>query len=341
MAYRRSRGKAGKMQPAVETLFFATTPADNNGLATDYIDLSQVASLVNRRFYRQGIQWVVSGFKFLGTNSANIIVSKLPNTWVMSNAWEKGFRTWQRLNNEATDNAQSIKPKFLDFKVFMDADHHIAGGGANLLPGDANGVLATPGEWNYSKMVIPKTDGTDGASNRNIIAVGANYPGPGANGNNAVSLIEGYAASRGLPDVRDPNMPIDASSVDVVAAENWMTATFNEGTDQDHEVIEDLLLDNNTAPYPFENGPDGAGATFNDTMYPGGANQLATVQVHDAERITPTTIGGITRVKGGMFPCGLIKIQISNADPGSFYGLQVDLVPGPHRGYLCAPMTDM
>ncbi len=343
MAYRRSRGKAGKIQPAVETLFFTTTPTDNQGTSTDYIDLSQVASIVNRRFYRQGIQWAVSGFKLLGTDSANITISKLPNTWVMSNAWEKGFRTWQRLNKDATDNAQSIKPKFLDFKIFMDADHHVAGGGANLLPADADGNVATKGEWNYSKIVIPKVaDDDSGASSRNIIAVGPNYPGAGSNLNDAVSLIEGYAASRGLPDVRDPNMPSDASSVDILEAENWMSATFNEGTEQDHEVIEDLLLDNNTAPYPFENGPNGPdGATFSDTMYPGGANQLSTVQLHDAERITSTTIGGVTRLKGGMFPCGLIKISISGSGTNSFYGLQIDLVPGNHRGYLCAPMTDM
>ncbi len=100
-----------------------------------------------------------------------------------------------------------------------------------------------------------------------------------------------------------------------------------------------MITENNIAPYPFEN--DGLNI---DTMYPGGANQLPALQVHDLENITSTTIGGITRIKGGTFPCGLIKIHMSGLDPsaeGARFGLQIDLVPGDHRGYLCEPMTEM
>ena len=139
-----------------------------------------------------------------------------------------------------------------------------------------------------------------------------------------------------MPNVLDPNAPADASSVDVVAAENWMAALFNEGTDQDHAVLEDMITENNIAPYPFEN--DGVHV---DTMYPGGANQVSGLEIHDAEIISPTTIGGITRIKGGAFPCGLIRIDISNSTESYQYGLQIDLVPGDHRGYMCSPMTEM
>jgi hypothetical protein len=327
-----------KIEPAVQTLSInvaaASAPATVN-----FLDLSQCASLVNRRFYRQGINWAVSSIKVLSQDFAGqIVVSKLPETWIMSNSWEKGFRTWQRLNDEASDESESIKPRFLDFKVYADSDHHAAGVGANLLPNSVSGLIATPGEWDMSKMIIPKTDGTDTVSQREIIAVGANYPGAASgSGHNAVSLIEGYAASRALPNVRDPNMPADASSVDVVAAENWMQATFNEGTDQSHEVLEDLVLENNIAPYPFEN--DGLHI---DTMYPNGANQLAGLQIHDFEFQSATTIGGTTRLKGGMFPCGLMRFDLL-ADDGNVpqLKLQIDLVPGNHRGYLCEPMTEM
>jgi hypothetical protein len=249
------------------------------------------------------------------------------------------------LNDEATDESQSIKPRFMDFKIYADAQHHLDGYPSNLLPICFNqppgGVpvtnTAVAGEWVASKIVVPKTDGTDDVSNRDIIAVGPSYPGVGFSTNNAVSLIEGYASGRALPNVLDPNMPDDASSVDIVAAENWMQATFNEGTDQDHEVIEDLLNDNNIAPYPFEN--DG---TNLDTMYPGGANQLNGLQVHDYEFITPTTVGGKTTLDGGLFPCGLIKLSCANSGSvSSNVVLQINLVPGHHRGYLCEPMTEM
>jgi hypothetical protein len=63
------------------------------------------------------------------------------------------------------------------------------------------------------------------------------------------------------------------------------------------------------------------------------------------DNITGTSIGGMTRIKGGMFPCGLIRFDIVNqnliVDTAISFVIQVDLVPGNHRGYLCEPMTDM
>ncbi len=361
MARRKAR-RMKKPEPVPLTLTFdlgqiAVAPAGPGVVttqATYFIDLSQCTSLAARKFLRQGLNWAVSGMKLNSVNvvpetqspvadspEGSVMISKLPNTWVMSNAWHKGFATWQRLNREASDESQSIKPKFLDFKIFMDADHHDAGVASNLLPVVGQQFAwtqATAGEWDYSKIIVPKTDGTDGVSTREVIGVGPSYPGVGASGHNAVSLIEGYASSRGLPDVRDPNMPADASSVDIVAAENWMQATFNEGTDQSHEVLEDLILDNNIAPYPFEN--DGV---HTDTQYPGGANQLSGVEVSTVENITGTTVGGVTYLKGNNFPCGLIRVDLFNYDDTfeMYNVLQVELVPGPTRGYMAQPMQEM
>ena len=98
-----------------------------------------------------------------------------------------------------------------------------------------------------------------------------------------------------------------------------------------------MISENNIAPYPFEN--DG---THVDTMYPGGGNQLAGLELHDIEFVTGTTIGATTRMKGGNFPCGLVQFTVSNSTPeASTITLLVDMVPGSHRGYLCEPMTEM
>ena len=332
MAKRSYSRKGSKIQPAAMTLTFNY---DVNSNPNAFIDLSQVASLVNRRFYRQGINWAVAGFKVLTTGTGQIQISKLPNTWVMSNSWEKGFRAWQKMNNEAISQAGSIRPKFLDFKVYADASHHQLGSGANLLPVSSGLGAFVPGEWDYSTYEIPRSDAPGTSVSRDVVAVGPNLyttPSP-VTGNFAVSLIEGYAASRALPNIEDPNMPDDASSASGAAAQNWMTALFNDGTTQDAEVIADLLTDNNIAPYPFEN--DGV---YTDTMYPGGANQGPGLQIHDVELVTATTIGGTTRLKGGNFPCGLVNIASSIEGQIT---LQIDLVPGNHRGYLCEPMTEM
>ena len=79
-----------------------------------------------------------------------------------------------------------------------------------------------------------------------------------------------------------------------------------------------------------------------DTMYPGGANQLSGLELHDLEYVTGTTIGGTTRLKGGNFPCGLIQFAVvNNGDQPSQLSLLIEMIPGQHRGYLCEPMTEM
>ncbi|MDB4206774.1 hypothetical protein N9773_02280, partial [Flavobacteriaceae bacterium] len=125
-----------------------------------YIDLSQVASLVNRRFYRQGINWAVAGIKVVtGIQSGGIEVAKLPNTWTMSNSWEKSFRAWTKMNNEAMQEAESVRPKFLDFKIYADDEHHSQGFVSNLLPAAARPSAASfyaAGEWESAKVFVPE-----------------------------------------------------------------------------------------------------------------------------------------------------------------------------------------
>ncbi len=297
MAKKRSkRGyqRMAKIEPAVQT-FLVNTPSTTEtgpaGKTVSFVDLSQIASLLNRRFYRQGINWAVSGFKIFSGASGQITVSKLPETWIMSNSWEKGFRSWQKMNNEALEEAESVRPRFLDFKIYADSAHHDLGIGANLLPLKVlGGTPLTPGEWESSKYRIPVGPANPGdTTDREVIATGASFPGnSSATGLNAVSLIEGYAASRGLPNVLDPNAPDDAEDSVGTTPQNWMAALFNEGTEQTAAVIDDMITENNIAPYPFEN--DGTNV---DTMYPNGANQFSGMQLHDFETISdlyrPTT----------------------------------------------------
>ena len=358
MARRKARIPQGKkLQPAVKDLVFSLNVGGIGITTNDYVSLSQVASIVNRRFYRAGLNWAVAGIEFItpGPYTGEITISKVPDTWVASNAYEKSLRTWLKMNREALDETESIKPKFLDFKVFMDADHHAAGVGANLLPLGVGGTAATAGEWAMSTIHVPyATDvtnsGFDSMREFDLIWTGASFPGAGASGNDAVSLIEGYAASRGLPDILDPNAPDDAADSVGATPENWMTAVFNEGTTQSHEVVEDLLSENNLAPYPFEGATVG-GVTFADTQYPGGANQLPGPQIFDNVKMTNSTVGAKAYVPGTNFQGGLIKISntplqypLPNGELTNAFGsvaMIIRLVPGPHRGYMCQDQKDV
>ncbi len=334
-------------QPNPMTLHFRLPGSVQGG----YIDLSQSASLVSRKFFRQGLQWAVGGMDiYTGSGvSGRILVEKVPETWITANAWVKGFKNWQRMHREAMSETESVLPKFHDFKVFADSVHHSTGVAANLLPQTSalvgTGGFADPseGDWDMSKFVIP----TGGVSNpgasseREIIFIGANYPGSGASTLNAVSLVEGYAASRALPNVVDPNVPDDAEDVDGATPENWMQAMYNEGTSQAGEVLDNILEDNTVAPYPFENDPQGN----LDTMYPGGANQFPNLWLHDMVDVTTTTIGAHSSIRGGTFNCGLIKVfkETSGLEDGptTMTDVLIHLVPGNHRGYLAQPMQDV
>ena len=305
------------------------TPAVDAGLTgTTFIDLSQCVSIINRRFYRQGLNWAVAGMKILSGKDASITISKLPETWVASNAWEKGFRAWQKQQDEALEESggESMKARFNDFKVFADVDHVTAGFATNLLPRVVLGgttVEFDNGTWEPSQIVLPNVnpDGTGSdvePAERFLHMVGANVFGALSRG-----IIEGYADSRAYPQSPDPVGPA------VGDADNWMARMFDVGNDME-EVLENATLRNDTLPYDQDE-------------YPNGEGNAPALQLHDFETITATTIGGQTRVKGGMFPCGLIRIDHTNTSTTNNVNLAIviDLVPGTHRGYLATPMTEM
>ncbi len=325
-----------KIQPAELKISFV-----HEG-GSSYIDLSQAASIVNRRFYRQGLNWGVSHFTITKTtpteeNAVSVLIERLPNTWVMSNSWEKGFRHWMKMNKEALESSESVKPKFLDFKVYADAAHHQLGFAQNLLPITNTAGPAQAGEWSSSKISIPLTTpagviDVGETVEREVVATGRNYPGVSAvTGFDALSLIEGYAASRSLPDISDPNTPSDAADAGGSTPENWIAAMNNDGTNQDSDVLDTMITENTIAPYPFEND----GNNF-DTQYPGGANQMAELTIHDVNYFNAGTHANKVSLEGGSFPCGLIKI--TSADE---LAIIVNLIPGSHRGYMAESMVDM
>ena len=332
MASRRRRTK-GNLQPAQMTLTFAT-PDTVGGAYT--VDLSQAASIANRRFYRQGINWAVASVKVFSTGTGAVVLHKLPTTWVMANAWKKGFNAWMKRTREALSESQSVAGRFLDFKVYADSIHHQQGFAANLMPIGLLAIAATPGEWLPGR--INTTDYISGTTTEfEVKAVGGNFGAVGASGLRAVSLIDGYSASRALPSESDPNVPTDALDAAGGTPENWLQAMMAEGNIQD-----DLSLTRATEfdqpPYPFEG--DG---TATDTHYPGGPNQMQGLEYHDVAQLVSysgTNQVGTQMLKGGNFPCGLMRFVWTPSEAANLV-IQVNLVPGSHRGYLCEPMGDM
>jgi hypothetical protein len=317
-----------KIEPSPLTLTLETPGTTAPGaILRTYVDLSQIASIVARRFYRQGLNWGIAGIKCQSAQPGSIQVCKIPNTWVASAAWHKTFALWNKQMNDtlAEGGNQSLRARFSDFKIFADAEHRALGVGANLLPQSCGIVTAAPGEWDPSHVVLPQT-AADGSGTL-IEPTEFTLHMVGGSTVNSKSLIQGYEDSRAFPQSPDPVGP-SASSPN-----NWMSAMFDDGS-ANPEILDNAENENDELPYP-------------QSDYPGGGTQLNSLEVHDIAQIygtSATTNVGIARIKGGNFPCGLLAIDwIPSADASTSANLliQIDMIPGDHRGYLAEPMQDM
>lgn len=336
MARRKS---SKKIQPVPLKLVFRIPPAALG--STDYIDISQCVSAVSRKFFRQGLNWAVAGGRVLmppaSTSSAgnSVYLSTLQHSWTVSNSWHKSFAVWNKLNQKSMSEAESIRPKFYDFKIYADSDHVLATSANNLLPvqlgpGNTIGPFAsavvttnevTPGEWDYSNIVIPDTLNPAQVVTYKLMMHGD--PTLPALAGGTKGIIDGYESSRSVPQSPDPEVPADLST-------NWMAAVFNEGTYQTSAVLQDLEDENDELPYDQLN-------------YPGGPQNYS--QMENQGFVFNTNTIGVTEYKFSGFtaPCGLIRVDQLFSDESASYDmiLELDLMPGHHRGYMAEPMTEM
>ena len=140
----------------------------------------------------------------------------------------------------------------------------------------------------------------------------------------AKGIVEGYVRSRSVPQSPDPATPNSMSI-------SWLSKMTDVG-DDNPEILGNAQFENNDLPYDQDD-------------YPGAAGNAQRAELHDQVRISATTIGGVTTLRGGNFPCGLIRLlgaDLSGTPEGQQveFDLQVILVPGNHRGYLAEGMVD-
>lgn len=315
MARRRS---GRKVQPAVETLVFDLS----DGQSTT-IDLSQCASIVNRRFYRQGLNWMVAGFTLTTSQAITgaLAIEKPQNTWITGGAWEKTMRAWLKQQNDALDEAgaESTVAKFRDFKVYLDSNHQ-DGTSPNMIPvGDSttsNKYLT--GEWFYSSVVVPNDGAPGNTEEYRLKLYGVDVPnGPGVIGSKGI--INGYQQSRAYPQSPDPVHPATYTG--------FLAQMFDKG-DDNVDILNNAAGENDDLPY-------------DQTNYPGSTGNGPGLQWHDTVFVTGTTIGGTTKMPGTNVPCGLLRVNHNfTIEEGQSAILRVHLVPGEHRGYMCEKMED-
>ena len=259
MAKRKYNQKARALQPAVMKLHFRVAA----NLGQQYVDISQSVSRVNRRFYRQGLNWAVANVKLTllpaaaPTAPTVAYVNSLPHTWVTANAWVKCFHAWKDQQDAALDDfdGRDTASTWRDFKIFADSDHADTGMGNNLspytlgpgttgvvFPGLQTGANALPSEdWDFSQIVIPNQVADASGS----LTLPEEYPLIMVGDGNVVAvkgMINGYQNSRNYPQSPDPvNPPLQLAA-------NWMSAMTDE-SESSPEIVANATDRNNELPY--------------------------------------------------------------------------------------------
>lgn len=291
-----------------------------------FIDIGQCLSLLNRKAYRQGLEYYVDSWSMSSNVSSEAFLHTLSTTWVNTNAWTKAFQTWMK-SQEQLEDFDEIKGRYHDFKVFMHEVHAAAGMPANTLPigiDFAAAAVVDPtisANWGASHIQIPN-DGAVGVTNEYDL----HMVGPDQAGVTSKGIVAGYAASRSRPVQDDPN---------VVFANSWMDFAFDDG-DNLADIRSDLVTENDSPPYLITE--DGT-----HEFYPGGSNMANGAgfgtDASDPLALNPATGSWATRRGPGFVaPCGLVQFNNTRA---SAFTLTLYIALGPSKGVMARPMQDV
>lgn len=298
----------------------------NNG---GFVDIAQCLSKLNRKLFRQGMQYVVSEIRINKSGAPNvdgIQIGRIPENYVSTNAWVKGLAKWneQQLDELREAGAEDTSGKWRDFKVYMNVQHLGATSANNILPSGYGLANISGGtvyyEWAYSKFVKPMHDATDAPQDWNIHMLGTDQTGIPY----SVSLIKAYAESRAKPQVPDPNIVTNVDG-------GFYGDIIDVGNITD-EIIENAQQRNNESPYPMSSDT----STEN---YPGGefVGQSNDIKGH-LEAVSPLTVGR-TIIPGFVAPLGLLSITCEgNLEGSEKVQVQLRIAPGNYQGVMAQSM---
>lgn len=334
MARRKSKQH---IQPAELDLWFdISTPGEY------FIDLGQCLSLVNRKFYRQGMQYAVDSMQMFANGVVKNFVYRLPNTWVVANAWEKAMRHWKKQQDETMNEGglQSTTARYRDFKVFMNPLHaanYTTGATPNTVPDNYLTSDATAeAEWSLSRFVIPNNfaPGNTDEYYGHILGDNATLLAPALH--NSKGLVVAYAESRSRPQTDDPNI--------VQAAGGGLYGLMEDVGDDNVEIINLAQEQNDRPPYLLDQDTG-------EEYYPGGANQPDDGGIGHLETVmtvrNTAAAGGdtsTTYAPGFLANLGLLMISTQHPDPEHEPGAVkfcVTLAAGPHKGVMARPYQDV
>ena len=310
--------KYKKSNPTTTRLSF-----EFQGNRTQYIDIAKALSIINRKFYRQGVYYYVNSVEVYNNSTGVVDLHTAPDTWVTKNAWNRGFQIFQKMNSMVDPPISGVmRPKYHDFKVFLDRDHADAFTSMNPVLTTINGAVQTQGadDWEYSQFVSADDDGdsTQDADEFHCHLVGLHAGG--TSNWSSVGLIKSYAESRRT--VLGNQDALGDDSVGYVDNEDPLINIFDMSSEEQmNDIIENLNESNNEPPY-------------NQNLYCG--EQNSNLQ-HVARLGTEQGVGRIARAAGFCVPFGLLCVDpwglpdgddkvriVLNLAPGTYHGVYAE-----------------
>ena len=282
---------------------------EGSGNGTKFIDIAKAASIINRKFIRQGVYFYVNSVELYNNEDAYVDLHVLPDNWITKNAHQRGFKLFQKMNALTNEAGFQMRPKYHDFKVFMSPLHQSTGSMDPSLHGiNGNPVQHTADDWEYSKFVSADDDGDSNqqADDFYVHMIGG-HVGSTANWT-SVSLIKSYSESRTTVQIDDPN---DDNTVNDDPLVNVFDMSSEE---QMNDLITNLQQDNDDPPYDYN-------------FYIG----ESTSNMQQVARLATSAITGrVAKASGFCVPFGLICVDPQ--DTATAYRVVINLAQGTYHG---------
>ena len=286
-----------------------------NGGATQFIDIGRALSTINRRFYRAGLYYYINSVEIYNDETGVVDFHTLPDTYVTKNAWNRGFKLFQKMNSMVDAPLSNIgRPKYHDFKVYMSDLHRTTGSLNPSLHGiNATSASVAPDEWAYSQFISADDDGDalQQADNFNVHMLG---PHVGLPTNwDSVGLIISYRDTRSYPD--PTGSPVLLSS----GNEDPLLNVFDMSSEEQmNDIMAALDQDNDETPYD--------------------SNALVGQSINNMQHVarigTEVGVGRVGRASGFCAPFGLICVDphgvstafrvVLNLAQGTYHGVYAE-----------------
>lgn len=296
--------KYKKTSPTITRLSF-----EFDGASTQYIDIARALSAVNRKFYRQGVYYYVNSVEIYNNETGVVDLHTIPDNWVTKNAWNRGFKLYQKMNALVDDVSSVGRPKYHDFKVFMNSLHRETGSSPPSLHGiNAAQTTINSDDWVYS-VFTSADDDQDGTANADEFEVHM-LGGHSGSSNNwlSVGLIKSYGESRNTVSLDTPE------DGNIVVTDPMMNIFDFSSEEQMNDIVENLQNDNDNPPYDFN-------------LYVG---ESSNNMQHVARIGTEVGVGRVGRASGFCAPMGLICVDPHGVNTA--FRVVLNLAVGTYHG---------